>query len=194
MENYNSKNTDQVVKHNPSSTEDIKNRPLLTGMFSDRESTEKAYNDLHSRGYSKDDIHLVMSDETRKNHYSDDMEDTELGSKAAEGLGVGSAIGGTVGAIAGAILAIGTSLAIPGLGIVVAGPIAAALAGAGAGGLTGGLVGGLIGTGIPEERAKLYDSGIKKGNVFMGVHAKNHEEAQDLQKSWKNNKGEEVHY
>jgi len=33
---------------------------MLTGMFRDRESTEKAYNTLHERGYSKDDINLVM--------------------------------------------------------------------------------------------------------------------------------------
>ncbi len=59
--------------------------------------------------------------------------DSELGNKAAEGAGVGGAIGGTVGAIAAAIAAIGTSLVLPGLGLVIAGPIAAALAGAGAG-------------------------------------------------------------
>mgnify|MGYP003381339126 CR=1 FL=1 len=46
-------------------------------------------------------------------------------------------------------------------GIVLAGPIAAGLAGAGAGGITGGLIGALIGSGIPEERAKVYESGVK---------------------------------
>ena len=40
---------------------------MLTGMFTDRESTENAYNSLHERGYTKDDINLVMSDDTRKN-------------------------------------------------------------------------------------------------------------------------------
>gem|GEM_PF-6176022 len=37
-----------------------------TGMFRDRNSAEQAYNSLSSRGYTKDDVNLLMSDETRK--------------------------------------------------------------------------------------------------------------------------------
>src|SRR5437879_5713335 len=51
-------------------------------------------------------------------------------------------------------LPIWTSIAIPGLGVIIAGPLAAGLAGAGAGALTGGLVGAFVGWGIPEEHAK----------------------------------------
>jgi hypothetical protein len=39
---------------------------MLTGMFFDRDSAEHAYNVLHERGYSKDDINVVMSEEARK--------------------------------------------------------------------------------------------------------------------------------
>ena len=119
------------------------NFPMLTGMFTDRESTENAYHMLHEKGYTKDEINVIMSDDTRKNHYSDDNDHTELGSKAAEGAGTGSAIGGTIGAIVGVVAAIGTSLVIPGLGLVIAGPIEAELAGAGAGFNTGSVIGGL---------------------------------------------------
>jgi hypothetical protein len=160
------------------------NRPLLTGMFSDRESTEAAYNNLHEKGYKKDDIHVLMSDDTRKKHFADT--DTEIGTKAAEGLGKGSAIGGAVGAIAGVVAAIGTSLVIPGLGLVIAGPLAAGLAGAGAGGLTGGIIGALVGAGIPEERARIYEEGIKKGKVVVGVHPRNEEDEKYFQNNWKN--------
>lgn len=168
-------------------------RGMLTGMFSDRESTEHAYNTLHERGYTKDDINLVMSDETRKKHFSGDVKETEIGTKAAEGAGKGSAIGSTVGAIAGVVAAIGTSLVIPGLGIVIAGPIAAGLAGAGAGGITGGVIGALVGSGIPEERAKLYESGIKDGNIVMGVKPRNDEDAKYFENNWRTNKAEEIH-
>lgn len=168
-------------------------RPMLTGMFSDRESTEQAYNALHERGYSKEDIHLVMSDETKKKHYSDEDDDSDLGTKAMETAGTGSAIGGTIGAIAGVIAAIGTSVLIPGLGLIIAGPLAAGLAGAGAGGITGGLIGALVGTGIPEDRAKIYESGIKKGNVVMGVRPRNEEDAEYLENSWKSNRGQEIY-
>lgn len=60
-----------------------------------------------------------MSDEARAQHFG--AGETELGNKAAEGAGVGGAIGGTLGGLAAAIAAIGTSLAIPGLGLIVAG-------------------------------------------------------------------------
>jgi len=166
---------------------------MLTGMFHDRESTEHAYEALQERGYTKDEINLIMSDETRKKYFSGDHDDTEIGTKAAEGAGKGSAIGGAVGAVAGIIAAIGTSLVIPGLGLVIAGPIAAGLAGAGAGGLTGGAIGALVGMGIPEARAKMYESGIKDGNIVMGVKPRNDEDARYFEKEWQTNQLEETH-
>ena len=166
---------------------------LVTGLFRDRESAENAYRSLSDRGYGKDDVNLLMSDETRKKHFAN-VPDTELGSKALEGAGVGSAIGGTVGAVLAAIAAIGTSVALPGLGLIVAGPLAAALAGAGAGGLTGGLVGALVGSGIPEERAKLYDEGIRGGGIMMGVTPRSDEDASYFENEWKTKyRGEHVY-
>lgn len=165
-------------------------------MFRDRESAERAYNALHERGYSKDDVNLMMSDDTRKRHFSDDKDNrdnSELGNKALEGTGVGSAIGGTVGAVIGAVAAIGTSIALPGLGLIIAGPIAAGLAGAGAGGLTGGIVGALVGSGIPEERAKEYESGIKEGNIVMGVSPRSEEDADYFEREWRNSRGESIY-
>ena len=167
---------------------------ILTGLFRDRESAERAYDSISARGYGKDDVNLIMSDDTRKRYFSDtDQASTELGSKAAEGAGIGGAIGGTVGAIAAAIAAVGTSLVVPGLGLVVAGPLAAAIAGAGAGGVTGGLVGALIGWGIPEERVKHYEQGIKDGGILMGVKPRNDEDARLFEKDWRDNRGEHVY-
>lgn len=175
--------------HNPDGTK----RPILTGMFSDRESTERAYNTLQDRGYAKDDINLIMSDDTRKKHYSHEDDDSELGTKAAETAGTGSAIGGTIGAIVGVIAALGTSVVLPGLGLIIAGPLAAGLAGAGAGGIAGGLIGALVGSGIPEDRAKLYESGVKEGNVVLGVHPRNDEDADFLEEDWRSNKGKDIY-
>jgi hypothetical protein len=168
---------------------------MLTGMFRDRDSAERAYSSLSSRGYTNDDVDIIMSDEARKRHFGEDTPESELGNKAMEGAGTGSAIGGTLGAIAGAIAAIGTSLVIPGLGLVVAGPIAAALAGAGAGGLTGGLIGALVGRGIPEDRARRYEEGVKNGHIVMGVRPRNDDDANYFQNEWRTNaKGEAVDY
>jgi len=169
------------------------NQCLVTGMFSDRNSAERAYNALQARGYGDKEIHLIMSDDTRKKHFATEVHTTDLGSKAMEGAGTGSAIGGTIGAIAGAVAAIGTTLLIPGLGIVVAGPLAAAVAGLGAGGLTGGIIGALVGSGIPKERAVVYEQGIKDGNIVMGVHARDAADADYLENEWRANNVRELH-
>lgn len=170
-------------------------RRSVHGLFRDRESAEGAYRSLTERGYGKDDINVMMSDETRKKYYPEGTDtDSEVGSKAMEGLGAGSAIGGTVGAILAAIAAIGTSVALPGLGLVVAGPLAAALAGAGAGGLTGGLVGALVGSGIPEEHASRYDEGIRGGGIYMGVNAREDADAEHFETEWRDKyRGENIY-
>ncbi|MDB5759333.1 MAG: hypothetical protein JWM30_2622 [Burkholderia sp.] len=164
-----------------------KQAPLVTGLFPDRDSAELAYQDLSARGYSKDDVNLVMSDETRKRHFSgSDSVKTELGTKAAEGAGIGAGIGGTLGAIAAAVAAVGTSVVLPGVGLVIAGPLAAALVGAGAGGAAGGLLGALIGWGIPEETVKHYEQGIKDGGILMAVKPRTEADVQHFSTRWPN--------
>jgi len=157
--------------------------PWITGLFTDRDSAEQGFEALRARGYEPKDINVVMTDDTRKTHFASGG-DTELGTKAAKGAGVGGAIGGTVGAIAAAIAAVGTSLVIPGLGLVVAGPLAAGLAGAGAGAATGGIAGALIGAGIPEERVKHYEKGIKSGGILMGVRPRSEEDVGLVEREW----------
>jgi hypothetical protein len=174
------------------STTREKRSRMVTGMFRDRDSAENAYRSLNERGYTNDDVNVMMSDETRKRHFSDDDAKTDLGNKALEGAGVGAGIGGTLGAIVAGIAAVGT-LAIPGVGLIAAGPIAAALAGLGAGAATGGLIGALVGAGIPEERAKVYDRGIKEGGIVMGVTPRSDEDAAYIEQEWKRHRGEEIY-
>lgn len=163
---------------------------VMTVLFRKWSDAENAYQELLKRGFTSDQINLVMSDETRSRNAGTQ---TELGNKAAEGTGVGAAVGGTIGAIVGAIAAVGTSIAIPGLGLVIAGPIVAALAGAGAGGAAGGLVGALIGWGIPEETVKRYESGIKEGGIVLGFTPRSVAEANEVEKIWKDYNGELIH-
>lgn len=168
---------------------------MVTGLFPDRASAEAAYEAAHARGYGKDDVNLVMSQPTREANFNTATAgtQTELGTKAAEGAGIGGAIGGGLGAVIAAIAAVGTSLVIPGLGLVVAGPLAAGLAGAGAGAASGGLIGALIGWNIPEERVKHYEEGIRKGGILMGLRAKNAEDAAHVENHWRQNRGEHVY-
>lgn len=140
---------------------------LITGMFRDRPSAERAVADLQNIGYTQNDISVMLSDATRSREFAADT-----GTHAAEGAGVGAGIGGTLGAIVAALTATGVVAATGGIAApLVAGPLAAALAGAGAGGLTGGIIGGLIGAGIPEDRAHQYETDLNAGGILVGVNA-----------------------
>ncbi len=168
----------------------------VTGLYASPAEADRAYQHLReTHGYGDDDIDVLMSDETRRRHYGDREVGAEPtgGTKAAEGLGAGSAIGGTVGAALGALFAVGSSMVIPGIGLVVAGPVAAALAGAGAGGATGGLIGALIGAGIPEERAVIYERGINEGGVVLGTRARDLSHAEQLERDFGTYGGRDVY-
>lgn len=170
------------------------NSRVVTGLFYDRDSAERAYQTVANRGYDAKDINLVMADETRSKHFpGTDEGTTELSSKAAEGAGIGGAIGGTLGATLAAITAVGTSIAIPGLGLIIGGPLAAAVAGAGAGAATGGLLGALIGWGIPEEHVKHYESGLKEGGILMSVKPRSEEDAAHIEEEWRKHNGQQIH-
>ena len=62
-------------------------RRIFTNTFRDRDSAERGYNAIAARGYKSDDIHVIMTDETRKRLFKDkDEKDTKLGNKAMEEL------------------------------------------------------------------------------------------------------------
>ncbi|WP_262337352.1 PRC-barrel domain-containing protein [Legionella genomosp. 1] len=164
--------------------------PMTTELFHDRDSAEKAYLRAIDQGYKPEEISVLMSDDTREKYYDSFLTTEETGSKAVEGMGVGGLIGGTVGATLGAIAAIGTNLIFPGLGLIVAGPIAAGLAGAGAGSISGGLIGALIGWGIPEERAKVYEKGLESGGIVLGVENR---KDTTLENDWRNYSSNKIH-
>jgi hypothetical protein len=160
---------------------------LVTGLFKTKLAAEAAVDALLKRGYTRDDISVLMSDSTKNKEFA-----IETGTHAADGAGIGGAVGGTLGAVLAAIAAVGTSIALPGIGLVIAGPIAAALAGAGAGGAAGGVIGALVGAGIPEHRAKVYDAGLRSGGILIGVEAKTNEDATTIEKLLEDLGGEHV--
>src|SRR6266436_3757811 len=106
---------------------DMAKAKLVTGLFNNRVAAESAVDAIIKHGYTRDDISVLMSDSTRSKEFA-----LQTRTHAADGAGIGGAVGITVGAVLAAIVAVGTTLTIPGLNLVIAGPIAAALAGAGA--------------------------------------------------------------
>jgi len=137
---------------------------LITGLFESEAAAEEAVAHLKQIGYTENEFSVIIKDRRTVEDFA-----VETGSPTMEGVGAGATIGGTVGAVLG-LLAIG-SIALPGVGLLVAGPLAGMLAGAGAGGLAGSLLGWLVGAGIPEDVAPYYERGLSSGGVVVTVAA-----------------------
>jgi len=171
-------------------------KKMVTGVFRNPSKAEYVFNSIRSMGYRDDEINLLMSDKTRASLSSEPTEPAtryEAGTKAAEGMGVGGAIGTAVGATLAGLAVVG-SLAIPGLGLVIAGPLAAVLVGGGAGALTGGLIGALVGAGITEQSARAYEVALRGGGVVIGVLPRSATDAERLKTLFADNSGENICY
>src|SRR5438874_753864 len=104
---------------------------MVTAVFRDRANAQAAYRWLLDHGYPSSEVNVLMSDKTRAAYAKDEDEDEapmQAGNQALSGMAVGGAVGTAVGASLAAVAAIGTTLALPGFGLLVAGPLAAALA------------------------------------------------------------------
>jgi hypothetical protein len=168
---------------------------MVTGVFRNRMDWKNAYEWLLNRGYTSQEINLLMSEHTRSTYIGEaDKGPSKAGNKAEEGMGVGGAIGTAIGAAVGAIAAVATSIVIPGLGILVAGPLAGALAGGGAGAVTGGVIGGIVGLGIPEPNAKVYHDALRDGGVVIGVNPHNDDEVDKIKREFERHHGESICY
>jgi hypothetical protein len=169
---------------------------MVTGVFRKRLDAEQAFEYLNQIGYRDSEMNVLMSDKppTTEEPLSPAEERIGTTGHAAEGAGVGGAIGTVVGATAAGIAAIGTSLAIPGLGLIIAGPVAAALAGAGVGAVTGGVIGALAGTGVTEQNAEAYMAALREGGVVIGVVPHSTDDIQAIEKKFKELNGESVCY
>lgn len=162
----------------------------VTACFRNRFDASAAYDYVMGKGYGRDEVNVMMSNSTRESFEKEGKHD--VGSMATEGVAAGGALGTAVGAAVAAIAAIGTTIALPGFGIVVAGPILAALAGGGAGAVTGGLLGGLIGLGIPESNASAYEAALKEGGVVIGVTTRSSDDTSDVRKRFEELNGENI--
>ncbi|MBD2415269.1 histidine kinase [Nostoc calcicola FACHB-389] len=140
------------------------------GVFSNRRDVEHALHELKNAGFDMNRVSVITRDGERDDIAGAEVRD-RIGDKSDEGAAVGAVSGGALGGLTGLLVGLGT-LAIPGIGpIMLAGAaattLATTLAGAGIGAVAGSLLGALIGLGIPEERAKVYDERVKRGQYLV---------------------------
>jgi len=128
---------------------------------------------LEAAGVPHDDISLMSGDKDRT------VATNIAGDTAkATGTGTGATVGTVLGGGAGLLAGLG-SLAIPGVGpVVAAGWLIATLTGAGVGAAAGGLLGSLTGAGVEEADAKGYAEHVGRGGTLVTVRATDDDAAQ----------------
>jgi uncharacterized membrane protein len=148
---------------------------VVTGLFEQSKKAGNAVVELKEAGFTND-ISIVAKDPD-----SETARALQVKEDISDGTAVGAITGGVLGGLFGLIATVG-GLVLPGFGtVLVAGPLAAffGLTGVGAGALSGGFIGALIDAGIPEERARMYENAIKRGQILIAVTS-NHENEQKI--------------
>ncbi len=144
---------------------------IFTGILPTSLAAKQTLNQLELQGIAAEQINVIGSDDAFGHSFG-----IEKDSKAAEGGTIGAATGGIIGAVAAGLAAAGT-IVIPGINLLIFGPLIAAAAGAGVGAAVGGLTGALIGLGIPEYEVKHFENQIKEGGVLLAVEARDDDQA-----------------
>jgi hypothetical protein len=167
---------------------------LLTGLFNDGDTAERAYQACIDLGYEIGEVNVVLSEARRKELLSEGSETkAKLAERKSEGGELGGPKGGRVGLLVTVFAAVGAAVALPAVGFVV-GPLAVALTAAGAAGAAAGLISALGDWGVPDERIKAYEAAVKKGAILMMVAARSDEDARRLRAEWEKLGGSDIHY
>jgi hypothetical protein len=136
----------------------------VIGLFSNRETAERAVSALQQAGFTYDHLSVVTGD-SRLDAGDTPNLDPVL-TRGSFDASTGAAVGGFAGFVGGLL-----ALAIPGIGpILAAGPLAAGIMGAAAGAAAGGLIGGLKEHGVPEDDAHRLVEAVRAGRTMVAVH------------------------
>ncbi len=132
-------------------------------IFRDSKAAGEAVSELSNQGYTKD-VSVVA-----KNANNTEVQTHEVKQDVSDGTALGAL---------GALLVGAASFVVPGVGLLVLGPLATVLSGTAAGAITGGVVGALVDWGVPDEQAKDYEERIMRGEVLVAVTAGEDKEMQ----------------
>lgn len=144
----------------------------VIGLFDNRAEAQSVVQELLSENFRREDISVMSKKLEGQDRQGETVEYVEEdGDEQIKDMAKGAGTGAAIGGLAGLLLSL-TSLAIPGIGpVLAAGPLAAVIAGAGIGAAAGGLISGLTRLGVPEEDANYYAEGVRRGGTLISVDA-----------------------
>ena len=158
------------------------NQETIVAVYDHFEDANKAIQDLTNDGISRDDIGLAVNNGGHKGEYNNLEANVEQYEDVTGPQG--GVFGGVVGGLAGAAIVL-TTIAIPGIGaLIAAGPLAALLGGAAgaviggtAGAVSGGVAASFIHLGISDDEADYYAEAIQRGDAVVTVTSKDENQA-----------------
>jgi len=139
----------------------------IAGVFDSKTEANEAVAKLLDTGFNKEDISLIVSDNTHHVIFPSPTDDESA--HTVKGGVTGALFGGALGALIASLTLVGI-IVVPGSGLLVAGPLFAALTGAGAGAIAGGLSGALISAGFAVDEAKKYEEEIRHGKAVIVIN------------------------
>jgi len=128
----------------------------IAALFSHSADAHRAVEELTANGWGGDEISVAARQPLAEpGHANLALKDAEKGA--------------VVGGLAGLFLGL-SELAVPGVGLILAGGwLAAALLGAGVGAAAGGLAGSLVEAGLSREAAGRLSEGVSQGAILVTV-------------------------
>jgi hypothetical protein len=133
----------------------------VVGFFDTYDEARGAYDELARQSIDRHQMSLITNRQTYRG--SDAVTEPDEQTSAAVGAATGAVVGGSIALIASLVPGVGPVLAV--------GPLLAALFGAGVGAVAGGMIGALVDIGVPEEEARLYQEGVRRGGTLLIVHS-----------------------
>ena len=141
-------------------TADKETRPVRAGIFSTPQAAERAISALLAAGFTKEQITVICSDETKERYFREFEHQEPAGANTQAAAATGGAIGATLGSVAAGAIGVATG----GLPLLVAGGI-----GLMAGAVWGGFLGAMMTRGIEKEAANFYDQEVQAGKLLVTV-------------------------
>jgi hypothetical protein len=145
------------------SEQDAAERPIEVGVFSTVEAARQAVHGLLAAGFTRDEITVVCSDETKERHFREFEHQDPAGTNAPLAM----ITGGTIGAVVGALSVLVSAAATGSVALLAAGPISAWT-----GGVAGGLVGAMMTRGVEKELANFYQQAVLEGRILVAAEKK----------------------
>lgn len=145
---------------NATSARDSANPAFQAGVFDDVDAARQAVHGLLEAGFTKEQINVVCSDETKERHFQEFEHQEPAGTYTP----TATIVGGTIGAALGGIAVVASAAVTGSLTLWAAGPITAW-----AGGVAGGLVGAMMTRGVEKEIADFYQQAVVSGQILVAV-------------------------